>query len=363
MAPNEKTEADATPAGTAGNTAATKTENTASMKTGARKKQQQQQQQQKSQKANPPKKQAQAKKSSYEGIASGVNPMKGIVIAVGNGSLSGQFRVYQNKMAGSAADDKAYGLDSSILDLVAKVKKDFVKPKPSPLSHSKLIDIMETDDKGMPIKVATGERKLICYDPILRDEMEAEYNMDLKIQKSNWNQFERHYEGYFRTAVGNFEDTIMTYCCADKRMALVESTKDLVGFLLILRSVCAQNNASVNADQEYQNLHTLHAAVGFKQEKTVSNANFADQVLDRYGSAIFTRGKFIFGQAVYDNVLSKLNTPITFAEYIKLPATEQSPIDDLVEQRTVARLIVTEGRGTYLRLSHISYYIARMCAR
>jgi hypothetical protein len=68
--------------------------------------------------------------------------MKGIVIAIGNGNLSGQFQVYQNKMAGSAADDKAYGLDSSILDLVAKVKKDFVKPKPSPLSHSKLVDIM-----------------------------------------------------------------------------------------------------------------------------------------------------------------------------------------------------------------------------
>jgi hypothetical protein len=69
------------------------------------------------------------KKSSCEGIASGVNLMKGILIAIGNGNLSGQFRVYQNKMAGSAADDKAYGLDSSILDLVAKVRKDFVKPK------------------------------------------------------------------------------------------------------------------------------------------------------------------------------------------------------------------------------------------
>jgi hypothetical protein len=245
MASNDKTDADATPAGTAGSTTATKTETTASAKIGARKKQQQQQQQ-KSQKANPPKKQAQAKISSFEGIASGVNPMKGKVIAIGSGNLSGQFQVYQNEMAGSAADDKAYGLDSSILDLVAKVKKDFVNPRPSPLSHSKLVDIMEKDDKGVPTKVATGERKLVCYDPILKDEMGAEYNMDLKVQKSNWKQLERHYEGYYRTAVGNVEDTIMTYCRAYKRMALVESTKDLVGFLLILRSVCAQNNAAFN---------------------------------------------------------------------------------------------------------------------
>jgi hypothetical protein len=249
-------------------------------------------------------------------------------------------------MTGSAANDKAYGLDSSILDLVAKVKKDFVKPKPSPLSHSKLVDIMEKDDKGV-------ERNLVCCDPILKDEMEAEYSMDLKIQKSNWNQSERHYEGYYQTAVGKVEDNIMTYCCADKRMALVESTKDLVGFFLILGSVCAQNNAAVNADQEYQNLHTLHAAVGFKQEMTVSNAKFANQVLDRYGLAIFTCGKFTFGQIVYDKVLSKLKPPITFTEYIKLPATEQSPINNLVEQRTVARLIVKNSLDKRLNSFHV----------
>ena len=41
--------------------------------------------------------------------------MQGIVVAVNNGNLSGQLRIiYHNKMAGSAADDKAYGLESSI---------------------------------------------------------------------------------------------------------------------------------------------------------------------------------------------------------------------------------------------------------
>jgi hypothetical protein len=115
----------------------------------------------------------------------------------------------------------------------------------------------EPAGNGKPTKVATGERRLICYDPILKNEMEADYNMDLKIQKSNWNQFERHYEGYYRTVVGNVEDTIMTNCRADKRMALVKSKKDLVGFLLILRSICAQNNNTVKVDEEYQNLHTL----------------------------------------------------------------------------------------------------------
>jgi hypothetical protein len=259
-------------------------------------------------------------------------------------------------MVGAAADDKAYGLDSAILDLVAKVKSDFVKPKPDPLSHSNLITIYEKDDKGANTKVATGEKRLVCFNPILKDEMDSEYSMDQKIQKSNWNQYERHYEGYYRTAISNVEDVIITYCRADKRMAPVESNKDLVGFLLILRSVCAQTNGNVKVDQEYQNLHTLHSAVGFKQQNNVDDSKFAKQVLDRYGSAIFTCGKFAFGQASYDKVLSNLPTPITFIDYLNLPANKQSPIDELVEQRIIARLIVKNSLNKKLKLHLMTTY-------
>jgi hypothetical protein len=206
--------------------------------------------------------------------------MKGIVIAQGNGNLAGQFRLFQKKLAGAAAEDKAYGLDSSILDLVAKVKSDFVKPKLDPRVHSKLVSVMEKDDKGVPTNMPSGEKKLICFDPILKDQMETEYNMDLKLQKSNWNQFECCYEGLYRIAIGNVEDAIITYCRSDKRMAMVKSDKDLVGFLQILRSVCAQNNSAVKVDKEYQNLGTLQSACGYKQRKSISNAKFADEVAD-----------------------------------------------------------------------------------
>jgi hypothetical protein len=96
-----------------GGTAASKTDSTASAKAAARKKQQQQ----KNQKANtnnPPTKKkqpTQVVKPVFEGIASGVSPMKGTVIAQGHGNMAGQFRVFQKKLAGAAADDKAYGLD------------------------------------------------------------------------------------------------------------------------------------------------------------------------------------------------------------------------------------------------------------
>jgi hypothetical protein len=209
--------------------------------------------------------------------------MKGITIAHGRGNMAGLFRVFQEKLAGAAAEDKSYGLDSSILDLVAKVKSDFVQPKPSPLSHSKLVVIYGKDDKGAPtIKTPTGEKRLICFDPILKDEMDAEYNMDLKIQKSNWNQFERHYEAYYRIAFGNIEDTVITYCRADSRIALIESDKDLVGLLLVLRAVCAQDDGGVKVDREYHNLSTLHSTLGYRQKPTDNDHKFAKAVKDRY---------------------------------------------------------------------------------
>jgi hypothetical protein len=173
--------------------------------------------------------------------------MKGIVIAQGNGNMSGQFRVFQRKLAGAAADDKAYGLDSAILELIAKVRSDFVKPRPNPNVHSNVTPVLAEG-------VATGENKLVCFDPIMKEQMDAEYSMDLKIQSSNWNQYQRHEEGFYRTALGNVENEVLTHCHRDSRMKTVEGSKDLIGLLLILRSVCAANKGSVKVDDEYQNL-------------------------------------------------------------------------------------------------------------
>jgi hypothetical protein len=112
MAVNEEEkETDSSTPGGAGSSSTPKTETTATAKAAA-KKRNQQQQQQKNQKANPPaakKKQPQPVVSNFDGIASGVSPMKGIVTAQSNGDLAGQFSVFQRKLAGAAADDKAYG--------------------------------------------------------------------------------------------------------------------------------------------------------------------------------------------------------------------------------------------------------------
>jgi hypothetical protein len=73
-------------------------------------------------------------------------------------------------------------------------------------------------------------------------------------------------------------------------MASIETNKDLVGLLLVLRSVCAQNHGAIKVDQEYQNLSTLHPAVAYRQKKNVNDTKFADEVADRYESALFTSG-------------------------------------------------------------------------
>jgi hypothetical protein len=170
---NDKAETS-TQNGAGGSAAIAKTDSTISAKAAARKKQQQQ----KNQKANPPaakKKQPPVVvKPSFDGIATG--GMKGTVIAQGDGNLAGQFREFQKKLAGAAAEDKAYGLDSAILDLVAKKRTDFVKPKPDPTIHSNLVPEVDADGDN------TGGYKLVCFDPALKEQMDAEYNMDLKFQ-------------------------------------------------------------------------------------------------------------------------------------------------------------------------------------
>jgi hypothetical protein len=348
MSQNNKSDSGV-PSG-AGDSAASKTDSTGSSKATAKKKQQPQ----KNQKSNPPAKKKstqQAVKYIFEGIASGVNPMKGIVVADGNGNKAGQFRVFQKKLAGAAADDKAYGLDSAIIDLIAKKKSDFVKPKPDVSSHSRLTTVMEADGT-----TPTGEIKLICFDPIAKDQMEAEYNMDLKIQSSNWNQYNRMEEGYYRTAIGNVDNTVMTYCRMDKRMSVAERNKDLILFLRVLRSVCAQNHGAVKVDEEFKNLCTLHSAVGYKQQKTVTDADYADEVLDRYESAIFTCGKFIGGQSIYDKVLANYSIPMTFKEYLALSDTDQEPIDLIVKERMVARLIIKNSLNDNARAELVKTY-------
>jgi hypothetical protein len=337
---NDKAETS-TQNGAGGSAAIAKTDSTISAKAAARKKQQQQ----KNQKANPPaakKKQPPVVvKPSFNGIATG--GMKGTVIAQGDGNLAGQFREFQKKLAGAAAEDKAYGLDSAILDLVAKKRTDFVKPKPDPTIHSNLVPEVDADGDN------TGGYKLVCFDPALKEQMDAEYNMDLKFQSSNWNQYGRHQEGYFRTAMGNIDSDVITYCRMDPRMKTAEDNTDLVMLLLVLRSVCAQNHGAVKVDEEYHNLASVHSAAGFKQKKTVSNSAFADEVLDRYESAVFTSGKFVFGQAVYDRVLSSQSSPMTFKQYINASNDKQDEIDRLVKERTVARLIIKNSLNNRAR--------------
>jgi hypothetical protein len=137
---------------------------------------------------------------------------------------------------------------------------------------------------------------------------------------------------------------------------LAERSKDLILFLCVLRSVCAQNHGAVKVDEEFKNLGTLHSAVGYKQQKTVTDTDYADEVLDRYESAIFTCGKFIVGQSIYDKVLANYTTPMTFKEYIVLSDSDQEPIDNIVKERTVARLIIKNSLNNSARMELMKTY-------
>jgi hypothetical protein len=65
-----------------------------------------------------------------------------------------------------------------------------------------------------------------------------------------------------------------------------------VQFLLILRLVCAQNNSAMKVDVEYQNLITLHSALGFIYKLLFKSCRFAPQCLRKTKSQQSTRQLF-----------------------------------------------------------------------
>jgi hypothetical protein len=65
-------------------------------------------------------------------------------------------------------------------------------------------------------------------------------------------------------------------------MALIESTKDFVQFLLVLQLICAQNNGAMKVDdEEFQNMGTIHSAAGYKQKKNVIKYKCAEGIIYR----------------------------------------------------------------------------------
>jgi hypothetical protein len=128
----------------------------------------------------------------------------------------------------------------------------------------------------------------------------------------------------------------------------------MVGLLLVLRALCAQDDGGVKVDREYHNLSTLHSVLGYQQRATDNEHKFAKTVADRCGSALFTIGKYaICGSSVHEKVLETYTTstgsPMSFDEYLKLSAKEQIPIDNVAKERTIARLIVKNSINDKLR--------------
>jgi hypothetical protein len=122
--------------------------------------------------------------------------------------------------------------------------------------------------------------------------------------------------------------------------------------------VCAQNHGAVKVDEEYKNLCTLHSAVAYKQQKNATDTDYADEVLDRYELAIFTCGKIIGGQSIYDKVLTNYSTPMTFKEYLALSDADQEPIDAIVKKRTVARIIIKNSLNDHAQAELVkTYYV------
>jgi hypothetical protein len=65
----------------------------------------------------------------------------------------------------------------------------------------------------------------------------------------------------------------------------------------------------VKVDREYHNLSTLHSVLGYQQRPVDNDHKFAKAVADRYGSALFTMGKYAMCEtSVHEKVLETYPT-------------------------------------------------------
>jgi hypothetical protein len=61
---------------------------------------------------------------------------------------------------------------------------------------------------------------------------------------------------------------------------------------------------------------------------------------------------------MYDKVLSSYSTPMTFKEYLLLSDADQEPIDAIIKERTVARLIIKNSLNDNARAELVkTYYV------
>ena len=147
---------------------------------------------------------------------------------------------------------------------------------------------------------------LVCTDPQLKTGIESGYNTATKLDATNWNQYLHYMYALLSMAVGSIHLVIITACKNVPAYAQAITTKDIVAFLGILRSVCSKdpNGGVTKHNGIIEDPIFLSNSLNLKQLKDASDINFTDQTEDRYNAITYLYGQFASGMKAWDEVLA-----------------------------------------------------------
>lgn len=274
------------------------------------------------------------KTNAFKGKALVGQDLHNIVIDHDKPSILSQFREYKKGLSSVATNKGAYGLDIAIETGVGRTKASFMPAFVNVQLHS---NIVPTRTGG----VLDGGNAIVCFDPVLKQQLDIIYNMELKTALSNWNQYQRNNDALLSTAIGNVHPVVLTACESDPRYTAMRNNNDLMSFLEILQAVCTKSTSGQGrCNEEFEALKFMKKIVNFVQSRDMSDIDYGQHVEDQYDALVHTLGPYALGWTTWNKVLSEHPTPRTFQEYVALSESEQAPYKLLVKGRFIALLMI-----------------------
>ena len=128
----------------------------------------------------------------------------------------------------------------------------------------------------------------------------------------------------------------------------VHKSRDVVGLLSILRSICVQNLTGSKVDPYLEHLKLLSFTLSYAPEKGVFNHNFGDAVLDQVSAAQSQCGTFAFGEKYHIKVFTDDGIS-GLKDYFSFNQGRKDRYDELARQLVCICLIINNSLSSNTR--------------
>ena len=270
--------------------------------------------------------------------------MLGVVVTTEDVNMAGQYRVFM-KAIQQYCSSKGYAtLPTCIKTLTTKTELDFAM---TPIDTTLFATTCQRPIVGaVP---PTLETVFAVFNPNTKKELEMEWSVKYKLKREEWGLYRKNIDSVYGIAHGNLCGQVVGRCGLDPSFESIQSNRDLIGLLTILRSVCVQTSSGILRNPHQDGIKSLKKLIMYKQRQNLSYYQFSDELCDLYDAATYQCGKIPHGDSFLNVVLQNENPVINRTAYELLPEAAQEPINGKVKQLFIAHLLVSNSNNKRLR--------------